>query len=885
MAKIVFALKSPHFYENIPHRKSYISTANGNVDDSRETMEKNKNDYFSSFFPTQDKIDSISNLANYEYVDFSIRKTQMNLNNDYPADIYPTDFEFWSNVNYAMIIHNNGFTEYVYIKERKNKNINANIWEFTFYIDIYNTYWIDVYQEYIKDVKENNKTISAMRLTMDRFDIINYDNKDYNVFNFLNSTESIFWNKEDFESKINSKIPIKTEMSLTPWTEFYKSKKTIITKSYELMQAYNNKAYTSGNTSLFGKAFGFLSTFISTTGDTTTKPWIILDSYSGMINSYWLAPITFARDDEGKIPVDKDYLSIMFDDPNTDNKFIWDGNNINNIISSPQTATIIQSPKPILSFGTRFPNDPPYNLWEDWTYPIRTRNRFIRNKNRPYGYTTNDYIWIQQDIKIGEKNIKTVVLKTNEMFGTSETLVENLANNPNNMLSSLCDERIPADDVVSKFYFESQKYDKIIKFKIELEPKILDEQLFNVVYSHYNQESLTISLKWYFYKNWDDLFKWKSIFLQGYQFVQPHLVSLMQMPAGGLYEQTSYSASTVLSSFFSPNQQTATDAQAQFLISNRSQMNTSLNNQKQNSIVGGVQGGASNILGGIAAGAIAGSAVPGIGTAIGAVGGAIGGISNAIFGGIKSSNQYTQMKAMQEAKLQDLANTPNASSDPVTESTFKLLNSYNGFYKVIDIVDIDKNKIWAYHAENGYLVNKQLILDTFASRIYYNYVQFPNLKLFLPNLNIINQYKEYFEVLLERGITFWHNFEDIHFKYKQNEVGNYNNENWEISIYKFLGKKYEIKWNTNNLITRVGVSTDEEIVNYNELINVTVFSEKPELIKVEIINYDNKWYTRITGIKESEGNWYNIILSADNAIESKIKRIIVSETVRNYEII
>jgi len=164
----------------------------------------------------------------------------------------------------------------------------------------------------------------------------------------------------------------------------------------------------------------------------------------------------------------------------------------------------------------------------------------------------------------------------------------------------------------------------------------------------------------------------------GYQFVQPHFVSITLYPITGLYEKRNYNMSNSLTTIFAPNIAIAQDKVLDFLNQNKSQMNATLNNQKTN-IVTSV---ATGITGGAVGGAISGNAT----AAIGAVGGAL-------LGAIKGAVSLTNTRKSQQALLTDLANQPSSVTESNGDSSYKLMNCHRAITEVNHISEIDKYKI------------------------------------------------------------------------------------------------------------------------------------------------------------------------------------------------
>lgn len=782
--KVVLANKTVPFYENIQYRKSYIKIENGKIYDDYISMKEEQDKFFNNYFPNDDNIGDKFNLSNTG----NFTRTIILSYEDYQG-VYPNDYDFWVNVNYLKIVSNQK-TEYCYITDRECLNIPTNKWKFSLMVDKWNTKWLEFYKA-LKSVK--NFTMPVARWHDKRFDIINYKGNQQVIYRFLNSQDNSFWNKEQFELNIKSSVPIKQDFTNNVYEDvvyfnkygtgnilmqLYSKNNNLIPDNQLLWETSNDNLY---NTALYMK------------GGTTasTIPWVALDENYGLINTYWWIPL-FRRQaltnvNNKEVPLNE-YQRYYFHD---DKKIsTWIRNSLYgdpatakvvNPIDDPLVAVIVGSPKPLfLPILDKAPTEEfPKLTFENFCYPIRYRDKYRVNKGLPL---------INKHIEIGD-----VTRVESSQIGIRKNK-DNLTNKgsqlPNNYLSTentLCDERI--DFNIKNFNTVNIAKRGIITQKdVNIEPKIYDEDFFNVDYSHNNQQPIKISPKWYFYKNFDDLINHKSLFILGYQFIQPQIVILIHKVVSGLYNNFNENSENALYTLFSPNQQQAVDAQQSFLLTNRSQMNATLNIASRNSIIG-------------ASGAITGGAVGGaISAGSGNIGGVIGSIVGGIFGGISAVNSYKNTEEMVNARLEDLARAPNQPRDYSSESSFKLVNSYYGLYRINHLSEIDKEKIWTYHAQNGYFYNGLIVwnnqskyeykTNSLATRIFYNFWQINNIKNIFNVADVDNMndlYKEYFDDVFAKGVSLWHNLYYKNTLYSN--IGDYSSENWEIELWEIVNNE------------------------------------------------------------------------------------------------
>lgn len=790
--KIVLVTKNPPFYENTLDRKSYIKIHDKNIiDDNIFSMEDVQNEYFSKFFTVNESL--ISDKFNLNIIDLYTRTTYIEPRN-FPLNSYPNTFEFWNNVSYAKLIYDNGFIEYCHISSRRCDNLAINKWYFTFTLDVWNTYWIKVYAN-IKQL--SNFPILISRMHSDRFD---YLGSKKISFKFLSSQDNAFWNKEQFETSISSKIIIKSGITYTPYTE---PNNRIINQYDFLNKIYKGYVINPTTNPKYIPFFdisgnGFPLAFINHTKD-EVEPWKTLNKIYGAGNAYWLVPgvnVQALNNDYTIRDVDFPFYKNAFESEIIGNTFIWQNNLRSEFIDDPQLASYILTPKPTLRFNSR------NFLYNDIAYPIRLRDDYSFNNNQNIN---NGFFNMQNNFKHPEdtppNDISGVVIARSlinspslpDRVPVTELQPDGLSYLNTDPMNAMCDERISIVNTPLEKLIDFLPSQLLVNVITKNEPKLYDEEIFNIEYSRYGQASILISPKWYFYdetKTFDDIWKWKSIFLLGYQYVQPHICILSTGPISGLYRFINQDGSRNLISQFSGQQQTVTDAEKQFLVSNRSQLNTGLNNQLRsneqgfvNSLVGGIAGVAGGAIGGFLTGGPAGAAA-----------GIAGGLFAGTMGIANNRIQAQNAQDAYDAKLTDLANTPNSTSDNSSESTYKTMNSVDGIWKLNWINDIDKQKIVAFHQQQGYFLNKFVIIgstsgegiNSFATRQFYNFWQIPEFKLLIQDSTIAPEYQQYFQNLFSNsGITLWHTT-DINGNI-YDTVGQYSYENWELSLTEFIG--------------------------------------------------------------------------------------------------
>lgn len=761
--KIIFVKQNPPYFENLPHRKSYLSVDNGKVIQTKDEIIKNQNNYLNPYFPTKEEIDSMKDNQGYQSLNAMTRIATINVEQDYPEGIYSKDFKFWNNVSYVKIIHSDGFIEYCYILDRKTLNETSNQWSFTFFVDRWNTYWPDVYESIIAN---KNMPIDIDRWHEDRFDKITFEESDYWVYKFLNTQDTAFWNKEVTEQNFKSNLTIEQGESYTPWTEPKDS--SFIELKEDLRNAYTDNLYP-GQRFFYGVT-GYPYLVKTPKNQEEDKPeYEKLKWFYGLPNNFYILPLinyNILNNANGRINNNyQQFKSYFNDDSYFANRIEW---NISD--STEYTASVNFAIKPLLLTN-------------------KLKNQSIKKHSYPIRWKYED------NLNLDYVSYSTLIPGIVPRLGSSLTngnpsdklkRMEPTLQNKNSKLNTLCDERIDLKNYLSNLYINPINYTIIQEKDINLEPKIYDEELTNIEYSHPYGDSLIISPKWYYYQNWEDLIKNQSLFLMGYQFLQVHATYLLQWPVSGLYQQ--YNEETLkssLKSLFAPQLQFPNSTLQSFIANNQSQMNATLN-AKLNSMLGNIGLGA-------AGGAISG------GKSGGMQGSIAGSIIGAVGTGIKGAIDYANTKMMQQAKLQDLANAHAEVSDNTTESTLKMLLTTKGLYKINTISDIDKQNLWTIHSQTGYVLNKQVLINptqptnlsitSLASRFYYNFWQLNNLKLIIQELNILDEYKEYFESIFSQGITLWHNFKytDVNGKvFQQHKVGDYSNENWEINLFNTL---------------------------------------------------------------------------------------------------
>lgn len=780
--KIVLATKNPPLYENTLDRKSYITIKDKNqIHDNVREMKENQNEYFSKYFNIDES--QISNKFNLNINDLYTRTSYVELKN-YPTDMYNNNFEFWNNISYAKLIYDNGFIEYCYISARRCDNLAINKWYFTFTVDVWNTYWIDTYHQF-KLIK--NFSILVLRGHFDRFDY-NENNKILN-FKFLSSQNNAFWNKEQFETTISSKIVISNGTTNTPYSEPYKNglfDTSIIKYSEYLNELYGLERLL--DPFLDSSGLGYPLAFINHNDKDIGIPWDKVTSLYGVANTYWWVPIinNGILDSNFRIDTRNPWFINAFDSTKSTK---WEGNLKKNIINLPALASYIITPKPNFSMLARKFREENSYLYNDVCYPIRYRDDFIKNNNQIIGSSVST-----DTVQISVGDSKTLVT---EVYYNNKNLFDTRFNDRipfednqrrTDFTNTLCDERINLKDnnVFDNLakYIDLSTVPCITPTILENEPKLYDEDIFNVEYSRYGQGSISISPKWYFFdesKKFEDILKWKSIFLLGYQFIQPQICILTTGVVSGLYRYANKDGSKNLNTQYSPQQQTVTDAEKQFLITNRSQLNTGLNNTQRNLDYDLFTQQTSFGLG-MQPFAMVNALINPIS------------IYNSVRGFGQNRLQSQNAQDMYNAKLNDLANTPNATSDKSSESTYKIINTYKGQYKINWINNIDKQKILSFHQQQGYFLNKIINvgygssdnLTTLATRMYYNFWQIADFKLLIQTSNIASEYQEYFNNLFSiKGVTLWHTYITPN-GIIYDTVGDYTRENWEQSLLQYL---------------------------------------------------------------------------------------------------
>lgn len=771
--KIVLANNNFPLYENTPNRKSFIKVENGVVSDDYVTMKAEQDKFMKQYFTIDES--KIANTFNLSVLNNNERNLPISAS-DF-GGVYGNDYEFFANVNYLKIIHDNGFIEYCYIVNKTCLNIPTNKWMLDLRLDVWNTYWLRFY-EGIKKV--NNYILPITRLHESRFDLIDYEGEKRLVYRFLNTQDTSFWNKEKFSQTITSNIPLRLDITANVWDA------PEIPNHQVLSDLYHKDPFGIPNdTILMGNFANKGYAYVIYESSKGRSAWQQLPTFYGLNNVYFYIPIVnqaaleHLPTPQPWLPNNKNQRWYLTD--HNDQLFTFSGNWYERFTDNPLTASIIITPKPIWCPNDMGGNEKefPRLTFPTTFFPVRWRGHFKLNNSDDLGSTST----VIRREKIGPEEETASVLHQPVSSWVNVDTFDNIRSFAN----ALCDERygLSNDNPFVSLENKVKGVGIITNKNISLEPKLYDEELYKYEYTHQRQEPLVISPKWYFYQNWDDIFKWKAVYIMGYQFVQPHIVALFQFVLSGLYETLNYNMQQTLYTFFSPQQQTSTEAQKSFLISNRSQLNATLNIAGRNAIIG-------------SSGAITGGTMGGIGGAIGGSAmGILGALTGGAFGLVKSVNSYFNTEQMISAQLEDLARMPNQSQDYSSESSFKLISSLQGYVRENWINEVDKYKIWTYHALNGYFYNglmkwndtstQDLKSSSLATRILYNYWKIENIKnLFnmTKDIKLLDTYKEYFDDLFANGVTLWHN---LYYQDKEYDtVGNYDLENWELELWDFV---------------------------------------------------------------------------------------------------
>lgn len=766
--KIIFANKTPNFYERGKDFYSYFSLDinTGIVDTSQATILANINNKMNTLFPDYT---TVTNKFNFNMTDFSNYEITISPK-DYPDNFYPNTYDFWNNVTYVKFDFEEQRPLYFNIISRQNLNLPENKWRFKLKLDIHQSYWDLVYKN--SKSKFTNRLVKVIRWHKDRF---TFDTPtDKANFNFLDS-QNEFWNKEQFHETIKSKIVIDSNKTKTPWTEINNK---IIKNNEILSSIYELNSNTEINTSTIYKngQNGYLLAFINHTDKDTNKPWDILDQFSGVSNTYWIIPLInkLILKTNNEIKDDEDILITNFDMKNGERlHYKYTGNIYDTIINVPNLSSLVLCAKPTFPFRAVTSEGPlftPNYKWVDMAYPIRYRDKYLPNFINYIFHTDYDFINTKVNLPntIASENLLDTVVLSNTAITNNNNNNLNVPNNTLSYVNSLSDERIDFTNHRNKLYFDDFSNNKNIQpININFEPQLFTEEFFNVEYTRYNDTSLIISPRWYFFDNVIDLKSsgvstspnTSSIYLLGYQFVQPHIVILTQGVVSGLYKYSNLNAKNNLTTIFSAQQQTVSDKQIDFLTANRSEMNTGLNIQRRNADTERAR------------------QLSNIGNYINPLN-----WTQLPFNISKPDMDYKQAVQMYNSKLDDLANTPNNTNDFSSDSTFKNLNAYESMYKVNWISEIDKQKIFAYHLKQGYYCDKYIEISELITRMWYDYWEIHDFKQLLIDTNLPSEVINYYQNMFDIGIRLWHdNSNGIPI-----DIGNYNLENWEIGLLNYL---------------------------------------------------------------------------------------------------
>ena len=824
--KIILSNNNFPNFEQLGYRKSFITTKDtGIIDDTLATMVTNRNNFCDAYFPSD--ITKVSNKMIVNNLGEINRQVTL-APRDFPTDMYPNSFTFWNNVNYAKIIYDDGLIEYNYIVSKKQLNSSINQWEMYLQVDIWNTYWPDVYDTIIRN---NNISIDMKRWHEDRFD------KDGN-FKFLTTQKTAFWNREHFDEQFQDYFTTKQGDIYTPYTDVDRTK----ISNPEVSQFYNRQ----DGTNIFGNN-GFPYYLFTGNGLKTKTPYSIdMPSWYGLPNTMYIMPW-----------LNPDYFTISFSSSSTkatkkgtyyDKWIPYKGNfyvNVYPTLEQTKPISYLQTlnfaPKPMLL---------PAN--SNWDFKTISYQELRSNSSTP-----QDYDQITPQLTDGIDGGIALRKNTKQPDITPPTIT-----NDNSWLNALCDERVYID---INFKPNLTTHSVLENRNVNLDPNVINTT--QIEYGYIKGQKLNIIPKWYYYQNLTHLDE-NNLYLKGYQFLQPHISMLQQWPVHGLYKNINLNSINVgITSQFSPNLQLQNNSMQNYLVRNKSSM---------------IAGLATNFAGSLP---VIGQIVSAGKSAVTSFNQGRNDAStantqtrenfqnfysnfkqgNLSYGGYRELNQPTYHNTLTSglkastnavknsfvgnglstaygltnlfggldyiAKMSDLARTPNSVMDISSEQTFVMLNSTKPYVKVNELSDESKNQIYVYHQNVGYALNDKVwingnlgqphILKSFATRIFYNFYEFPQLKLLLMNSSINNVYQNYFQHMFDTGIQLVHNANVLGNEFNLPNTTQYF-ENWEMNII-------------NQLIGAGTVIEDEDI----EVLNTDgTFDVTERIINIE--NTDGK---------------------------------------------
>jgi len=791
--KLVLANKNPNFYESNQDKYSYIKVNRneGNIDDN---VSINKKQFLDTLFPDSTNFKDTFLFSQTSIFNYSITFNSQN----FPPNTYPDTFEFYNNVSYLKFVFND-FELYFFVQNRQCLRYNLNEWTYTLRLDAYNSYWDKFYESFKS--KYLTREILVTRWLAPRFTL--KDNTKL-IFSFL-SQQNEFWNNEKFIESINSLITIYSNNSIALWDEYKISGTTIIPQAKLLDSIYANRdeGTTPKDKTLFLKidnsfVYNFINTKALKGGTGHLPAQNMLSKLYGVTNVYYVVPLindlrTKPVGGEPQITPDDHDFSDNFYNTIIGKSILANVYDVIEVIDAYLTA-VVCIPKPIVPlFGNGL-------KWNDFTYPIRTRDNFASNNDKLYAQNDKfkDYSCAEIDFSIvSSQTAHGFVVSSYQDFNAAPNGYIRPYNEPSplynkidSVTNSMCDERLPVE-LLNKYLINDITNQKIIqKRNILFEPHLFDEKIFNVKYGFYTGENISISPKMYFYNNLIDLETYKSIFILGYQFVQPQICILTMGVVSGLYKDKNRNGENNLTKQFSPQLQFSVDKEDAFLASNRYSMNTGLNTNIAKGILG-----------------MAGS---GIGTYIGAniLGSSFNqntnmskfmnqmrGIETAgIFSLVNQGVGIASSAAQYESTLRDLYNSPNQVQG--LENSYNNLTTSSPIYSINWINDNDKEKIANYFNMQGYFCNKLKQITSLATRLYFDYWEIPNIKSLINNDLIPLEIIEYFDKLFHNGIRLWH----FDINGQNADLGNYDNENWELELLPNFLKEYSII-STHNDIT------------------------------------------------------------------------------------
>lgn len=851
MAKIIFATTNVPFYENLPHRKSYFNPVNGIP--TEKTISDNVTKELSSYYPTD--VSKISDRMNLKVDNESIRYASINIS-QYPKGIYTDSFNFWNNINHVTIIHNDGFKEYCFIIDRSCLNLASNLWHFVFKVDVYRTF---IHMVMPKLLANDRKTYIQSGF-LDRFST-SQAQSNYNVLASLKFKNGL-WNKYQPLQKFTSNIAVSTGESQLPWKDIEGDK--YIT-DYQTMQ----KMYGKSNlpkTDLTGELRGYpylVLAIPSNAADARSNKLLNWYGSPNILEYYPFINSVYAQlSDNGQY-----YILTQ------DGLWILEHLELVKTTASAISANVIKGIK----------HNQINELMISVNQAIKPFWISIKHRQMPqseFGYKIRKSSIVATDYKGGPSDPDRPLWLGMTMITDDTTNHAEPTLASSSKLNNLCDERLPTDALLRKYFvMRLQKYKQKTPVMNDLEPYLYNDDLFYITYRRSNDEDeLKISPLHYFYgEQLTDL----SIFILGYQFIQPDLTYLFQWVESGIYKNYTLDGRMFKKNVvFNPELQATQDKLAQYLLENKSRINASLFNSGVNMLTSFVPGLGSIPYGGstetLTSSSRALTPYDPLHNAFAQTRGKIGwqqtqvttpdtsvfkiGSFIPIYSAIKGTTNMIATATTISATLDDLARQPGNLKGIESNITRQL--STKAYYTLNWIDENIKSQIVGYIQQNGYIINKMDYLRGYiTSRIHYNYIKAANTKIYLQNIDINDGFKEYFDDLIFNGITFWH---------ENNEgiiLGDYTNENWESWLYNSLNG-VAIDIDKTDITIKPNEDYTRKINNYTTLKNVTV---TPSDFDNMITTINTEGLITITVRKE--GN-YTITIDATNALDAVIIKVI-----------